>query len=363
MTPRDLPDIAVRPPPLAKSIAEAMGNTQMVELSLLPRVKDFFVSPTTGEQIPAEAFRLLVKLEYLQPGLSKKDRTALHLVLSSVKKGGLKPGQPVIELTSGNTGTGLAIVCRSLGHRFTAVMSKGNSPERARMMRALGAEVILVDQAEGSIVGQVSGKDLALVEERTRELVKERGAFRADQFNLWGNVEAHYSGTGPEIWIQAEERVDVFADFVGTGGSFAGIAKFLKEKNKDCFCVAAEPLSSRVLSGVTSTSEEQTGHAIQGGGYSFSDLPLLDKQLVDAFVGISDQEAIDGSRLLATEEGIFAGFSAGANLAAAAKALGMWWDSRTEDERKKAVEGEKVTVVFLACDSGLKYLSTDLYPR
>lgn len=360
-----LPDVRVNPPPLANSVVEAIGNTPLVHLSRLPRVRpDLFVSSATGEQIPPEAFRLLVKLEYLQPGLSKKDRTALHLILSSLRDGKLKEGQVVVELTSGNTGTGLAIVCRSLGFPFVAVMSVGNSSERAKMMRALGAEVVLVPQAPGSVVGQVSGKDLALVETRAREIVIERNAFRADQFALYGNVEAHYSGTGPEIWQQAGGAIDVFADFVGTGGSFAGIAKYFKEKNADCYCVVAEPLESRVLAGVTDPNADQKGHVIQGGGYSFADLPLLDKSLVDAFVGISNEEAVSGSRALASQEGVFGGFSAGGNLVAAAKALGMWWDKQTSGRKEEAKSGKNpATVVFLACDSGLKYFSTDLYTQ
>lgn len=353
----------VRPPPLARSIAEAIGNTPCIELSLLARHPDLLKTPN-GLQIPHEKVRLLCKLEYLQPGLSKKDRAALHLILSSLDSGALKKGQTVVELTSGNTGTGLAIVCRALGHPFIAVMSKGNSMERAKMMRALGARVELVDQAEGGVVGQVSGRDLELVELRAREIVDEVGGFRADQFRLDGNSRAHYVGTGPELLVQSGQRIDVFADFVGTGGSFAGISRYLKEQC-GTFCVAAEPLSSRVLAGFV---DENQSHKIQGGGYSFENLPLLDKSLVDAYVGISDSEAINGARILATEEGIFAGFSAGANLMAALKALGIWWDRERRTERSGGRENgdadsrdDLITVAFLACDSGLKYFSTDLF--
>ena len=154
------------------SVAEAIGSTPLVDLSRLVK------------NTPNTEGRILAKLDYLNPGFSKKDRIALQMVLEAERSGDLKPGQPVIELTSGNTGTGLAIVCAVTGHPCILLMSEGNSMERARMMRALGAEVILVPQKEGSVPGQVSGEDLDLVFQRTEEVVGERGAYRADQFEL-----------------------------------------------------------------------------------------------------------------------------------------------------------------------------------
>jgi hypothetical protein len=142
---------------------------------------------------------ILAKLDYLNPGLSKKDRIARQIIEDAESDGTLKPGQTVVELTSGNTGTGLAIVCAAKGYSFVAVMSKGNSKERARMMSALGAEVVLVDQLPQSKPGQVSGGDLELVEKEARRIVEERQAFRADQFRLTGNFRAHYLHTGPEF--------------------------------------------------------------------------------------------------------------------------------------------------------------------
>jgi len=146
------------------SAIDAIGETPLVELARLGRDVDG---------------RILAKLEYLNPGFSKKDRIARQIIEDAEADGRLRPGQTVVELTSGNTGTGLAIVCGIKGYPFVAVMSKGNSMERARMMRALGAEVTLVDQAFGSVPGQVSGDDLALVEQETRRIVEVRGAFRA----------------------------------------------------------------------------------------------------------------------------------------------------------------------------------------
>jgi cysteine synthase A len=191
------------------SVCGAIGNTPLVELSRLTRGLEG---------------RILAKLEYLNPGFSKKDRIALQMIEEAESDGTLKPGQTVVELTSGNTGTGLSIVCAVTGHPFVAVMSKGNSTERARMMRAFGAEVILIDQLPGSMPGQVSGGDLALVEEATQRITQERNAFRADQFQLPSSSRAHYLHTAPEILTQAAGKVDVFCDYVGSGSTFGGCA-------------------------------------------------------------------------------------------------------------------------------------------
>jgi cysteine synthase A len=346
-------------------IASAIGDTPLVDLKRL----------VAHHGLDG---RILAKCEYLSPGSSKKDRVARQIVLDAKESGQLRPGQPVVELTSGNTGTGLAIVCGILGHPFVAVMSRGNSVERALMMRALGADVVLVDQAEGSIPGQVSGKDLELVEERTKEVVTSLGAFQADQYVRESNHRAHYLGTAPEIWRQANcdgdgsaDNITAFCDFVGTGGTFGGCAAFFHPRGVRCYVV--EPKGAAVLSGQVVT---RPGHRIQGGGYlrSHEGLPLLkmrtgtvgdddnnnnnedrdggethltSSSLIDGYLEVTDEEAIRATRDLAKYEGIFAGFSAGANLAAAAELL------RTTEKGG--------TVVILICDSGLKYMSTDLW--
>lgn len=288
--------------------------------------------------------QLLVKLEYLNPGLSKKDRVARELIEQARSSGELKPGQPVVELTSGNTGSGLAIVCSVLGHPFTAVMSRGNSPERARMMTAFGADVVLVDQAEGSPPGHVSGADLALVEAETQRLVAERGAFRADQFSLAGSVLAHQRFTGRELYDAAGGQIDAFADFVGSSGSFTGVMRAFRDVGAPVRGYVVEPVGAAVLAGRAS---EQPNHAIQGGGYSREDLPLFDRSLVTGFLTVTDDEAMETARLLARTEGILGGYSTGANVAAAIQLL-------------RGDEAGKVVAV-LASDSGMKYLSTGLY--
>jgi cysteine synthase A len=321
-----------RPPPLAGSILEAIGNTPLVELRQVVRRR-------------ALEGRILAKLEYLNPGSSMKDRIALEIVRRARSDGRLREGQPVVELTSGNMGTGLAIVCVALGHPFVAVMSRGNTVERARQMAALGAEVVLVDQAPGGVPGQVSGSDLNLVEERARQLVAERGAFRACQFESEDNCRAHERQTGPEIWEQAGGRVDAFAMIAGTCGSFTGVMRYLRRVNPAVRGYLIEPAHAAVLAGLY---VDDPRHKIQGAGYARQDLPLLDRALVNEFVQVDDQEAVEMTRALAAEEGIFAGISTGANLAVALRLLGG-------PERGS-------TVAIIVCDSGLKYLSTDLYP-
>jgi cysteine synthase A len=248
-----------------------------------------------------------------------------------------------VELTSGNTGTGLAIVCSVKGHPFTAVMSKGNTVERARMMSALGARVELVDQAPDSPPGQVSGEDLQLVEERTQEIVEELGAFRADQFKLEGNPNAHYLHTAPEI-IRQSGGIDAFCDFVGSCGSFSGCARHFKERDPAIRCYVVEPETAAVLAGREVTN---SNHRIQGGGYSMPELEYLDRKLVDGYFRVGDDEAIATARRLAREEGIFAGFSSGANVAVALRLI-------THELAGK-------TIAVLLNDSGMKYLSTDLW--
>jgi cysteine synthase len=313
---------------IKSSLLEVIGETPIVELS----------RATHGLH-----GRILAKLDYLNPGFSKKDRAALRIVEEAERDGMLRAGQTVVELTSGNMGTGLAIVCGIKGYPFVAVMSRGNSPERAVMMRSLGAEVVLVDQCANSIVGQVSGADLARVEKRAQEIVLERGAFRADQFHRDGNWHAHRDGTAQEFLRQAGQ-IDAFCDFVGSGGTLAGCAAAFKAHDARIRCYAVEPATAAVLANKPLLD---AGHRIQGGGYSMPHLAFIRNAHIDGFLQVTDEQAIAGARLLARKEGIFAGFSTGANLAAALQLL-----------QGPCAGG---TVAMLACDSGLKYLSTELW--
>lgn len=311
------------------SVLGAIGNTPLVELSRITRNLEG---------------RILAKLEYLNPGFSKKDRIALQMIEEAEADGQLKPGQTVVELTSGNTGTGLSIVCAVKGYSFVAVMSRGNSTERARMMRALGAEVVLIDQLPGSKPGQVSGGDLALVEQAARRITKERNAFRADQFQLPSSSRAHYLHTAPEILEQSNGEIDIYCEYVGTGSTFGGCAEAFKEYNSNILCYVVEPAGAAVLAGRPVTDPN---HRIQGGGYAMPELALLNQKYIDGYLQVTDEAAMDVARRLAKEEGIFAGFSSGANVAAAMQLL------------KNGHPGK--TIAVLLPDSGLKYLSTDLW--
>jgi cysteine synthase A len=314
-------------PMIHEDAASLIGNTPIVELKRLARGK-------RGS--------LFAKVESLNPGFSKKDRIAKRMVDDALADGRLKPGDTVVELTSGNTGTGLAIVCAVRGLKFVAVMSSGNSPERRRMMEALGARVEIVPQAAGSPPGQVSGVDLDLVERRTVELARELKAFRADQFRNPSNVLAHEEGTGVEIWNDLGSRVTHFCDFVGSAGTFVGVARALKKRKPSIQCLAIEPAGAAVLGGGTVTN---ANHRIQGGGYSMRPA-FWEESLVDGYLTVTDEEATRGARDLARLEGLFAGFSSGANVAGALKIL---------DREASA------SVVITINDSGLKYLSTDLW--
>ncbi|MEV7044552.1 cysteine synthase family protein [Amycolatopsis sp. NPDC051061] len=313
------------------SVLDAVGATPMVRLDRLSDDVEGVV---------------LAKLEYLNPGGSKKDRVAKRIIEDAERAGVLRPGQPVVELTSGNTGAGLAIACAVTGHPFVAVLSRGSSAERARMIAALGAEVVLVDQAPGSVPGRVSGADLTLVEAEARRITETRGAFRSDQFENRGNVDAHRTGTGPEIWEQAGGELDAFADFVGTGGCLAGVTLALKERNPSIRCYAVEPDGAAALAGEDTS---RPNHPIQGGGFGRADLTHLHDVPLDGYLQVTGDEARNTARLLATREGIFAGCSAGANVAAALRLL------------RGDLAGGTVAVVIP--DSGLKYLSTDLWER
>lgn len=315
---------------LLESVTGAMAWTPMVALDRLTEGLDG---------------RIVAKLEMLNPGFSKKDRSALRIIDEAEKRGSIQPGDTVVELTSGNMGTGLAIVCAVRGYHFVAVMSKGNSPERARMMRAFGAEVVLVDQLPDSIPGEVSGGDLGLVEQETQRIVSERSAFRADQFELLGNRHAHHDGTAAEIWQQSKGTITAFCDFVGSGGTFAGCASYFKEQDQAIRCYVVEPEGAAALAGQPVTKPE---HPIQGGGYVREQLSQMDEVLTDGYLTVTHEEAIKTTRQLARHEGIFAGFSSGANVAAALQLL-----------RGPEKAG---TIAIVICDAGLKYLSTNLWP-
>jgi cysteine synthase A len=313
------------------SVLGAIGNTPLVALDRMREAAR--VKP-----------RVFAKLEYFSPGGSIKDRAALKILEDAERSGRLRPGQTVVELTSGNMGIGLAVACAIKRHPFTAVMSAGNSQERWRVMKALGARVVLVPQGKGGVSGQVTGDDLKLVEKRAEALTKKLHAFRVDQFNNPSNPAAHREGTGEEIWRQTDGKVDIFVAIAGTSGTFIGTSASLKAHHPDIKCYVVEPARARALAGKQVESQK---HRLQGAGYAL--FPgVWDASLCDGYIGVSDSEAVTTARLLARKEGILGGFTGGANVAACFKLA------------KKL--GRDTVVVTVIPDTGLKYLSTDLFP-
>jgi cysteine synthase A len=317
---------------VASSVLGAIGRTPLVALDRV------------GEGLPG---RVVAKLEYYSPGSSVKDRVALAVIEAAEARGELRPGGTVVELTSGNMGTGLAVVCAIKGYRMIAVMSAGNSVERRRMLEALGAEVELVPQAGTPRPGQVSKEDLDLVELRTQELVGTLGAFRPNQFHNPNGVAAHEQTTGREIWEQTEGRVGAFVASIGTGGTFVGVARALKGRSPAVRCYAAEPATAPFIAG-GAAAVTNTSHKIQGTGYALIP-PLWQPELVDGLLRVTDAAAVETARRLATREGIFGGFSGGANVAAALEVA------------RSAAPGTLIATIIP--DTGLKYLSTDLFPE
>ena len=282
--------------------------------------------------------RIVAKAEFLQPGGSVKDRAARAILLAARKDGRLKPGMPVVEMTSGNMGAGLAVVCAALGHPLVVTMSAGNSPARAKMLEGLGAEVVIVPQVDGC-AGQVTGQDVEAATEAARSMARERSGFYVDQFHATDGITAHETTTGPEILEQLGSTVDGWVTAVGTGCTFMGVAKALKAANPATVCAAVEPHGCRPLAGDPIIKPR---HILQGIGYG-SIPPHWDPTLMDLSLGVTDEEAQHWRRKLAREEGLYVGFSAAANVCAAVKLL------ESVHLRADAV------VATILCDTGLKY--------
>lgn len=304
------------------SVIDLIANTPLVALDRL--------HPGPG--------RILVKCEFLNPAASMKDRASLAMIMAARKSGELQSGGHVVEMTSGNQGAGLALVCAVLGHPLTVTMSKGNSSQRAVMMKGLGANVELVNQINGQ-PGNVTNDDIKAALNRAEEIVIETGGFLVDQFNNDNNYLAHKMTTGPEIWRQTGGRVDAFLACVGTAGTFRGTSDYLKEKNPKIKCFAVEPKGAEPLKG---DKVVKPLHLLQGSGYGTVP-PLFDFNFLDDTIDVSDEEATEYRKLLGSKEGLYVGFTSGANVAAAVKLL-----------RSGKIDKESWVVTVLH-DSGLKY--------
>lgn len=303
-----------------KSVAELIGNTPLLEVTGLEK------------ELKLEA-TVLVKLEYLNPTGSVKDRTAKNMIADAEERGLLKPGATIIEPTSGNTGIGLAAIAASRGYSLILTMPETMSVERRNILKAYGAQIVLTEGAKG-MAGAIA---------KAEELAKEiPGSFLAGQFDNPANPKAHILSTGPEIWEDTEGEVDILVASVGTGGTITGTGEYLKSKNPKIQVIAVEPSDSPVLSG-----GKPGPHAIQGIGAGF--VPkVLNTEVYDEIVAVESQSAFDTAKLFAHKEGILVGISAGAALYAALEAA-------------KKAENKGKTIVVLLPDSGDRYYSTPLF--
>ena len=302
------------------SAEQLIGHTPLLELTHIEKKLDLKA-------------KVLAKLEGFNPGGSAKDRVALAMINAAEEKGLLRPGSVVIEPTSGNTGIGLAVICTLRGYRCIIVMSDSMSMERRMLMKAYGAELVLTPGALG-MQGAI---------EKAEELAADiPGSFIPGQFTNPANPEAHIRSTGPEIWEDTQGTVDIFVAGVGTGGTLTGVGRYLKEKKPSVRIVAVEPASSPLLGGGSAGP-----HGLQGIGANF--IPkILDTQLYDSVIPVTEADAYAAGRLLGTTEGILAGISSGAALWAAI-------------ETAKKEENAGKTIVVLLPDCGDRYLSTPMF--
>ena len=303
-----------------KSAEELIGKTPLLSLS------------NTEEKMKLEA-KIFAKLEFFNPAGSVKDRAAKEMLDDAEEKGLLKAGSVIIEPTSGNTGIGLASVAAVRGYRVIIVMPENMSKERKILMSAYGAELVLTPAEEG-MAGSIK---------KARELAESiPNAFVPDQFANPANAKAHYLTTGPEIYEDTDGKVDIFVAGVGTGGTITGIGEYLKSQNPDIKVVAVEPASSAVLSGGAPGA-----HGLQGIGAGF--IPsLLNTEVYDEVIAVTEDEAYKAARSLGANEGILVGISSGAALHAA-----IILARRPENEGKN--------IVVLLPDGADRYLSTSLF--
>lgn len=303
-----------------KNVQELIGKTPLMEVENIEKMLDLKA-------------KLLVKLEYLNPAGSVKDRVAKNMIATAEQDGRLKPGATIIEPTSGNTGIGLASIAASRGYKLILTMPETMSVERRNILKAYGAEIVLTEGAKG-MTGAI---------EKAKELAEQiSGSFLAGQFDNPSNPAAHRISTGPEIWEDTDGNVDIFVAGVGTGGTITGVGEYLKEKNPSVKIVAVEPSDSPVLS-----KGKAGSHKIQGIGAGFVPT-VLNTQVYDEIMPITAEESFETAKLFAHKEGILVGISSGAALYAGI-------------EQAKREENAGKTIVVLFPDSGDRYYSTPLF--
>ena len=309
------------------------GATVLATIGDTPIVRLRKLAPENGAE-------LWVKLEYMNPTGSMKDRMALSMVEGAERDGLIEPGTTVVEYTGGSTGPALALVCRAKGYRARIVISECFSEERLQLMRALGAELDVIEAVEGP--GRVTAQDIHNMVERAGELAREPGMYATDQFNNPYVIPGHRDMLGREIWEQTEGRITAFCHGIGTAGSLMGVSDALKKRNPAVRIVALEPAGSAAITGGPKGS-----FAMQG--WTGIVPPHWDPGRVDEVWAIEDHEALDMTIRMSREEGIFAGISAGANLVGAL--------------RLAEKLGPEAVVVTLAVDTGFKYMADQPYAQ
>lgn len=301
---------------LKNTVTELIGGTPLLRL---PKMEERF----------GAVGQMIAKVEFFNPAGSVKDRVGYHMVVEAEREGRLQPGGTIIEPTSGNTGVGIAMTAAARGYRAVMVMPESMSVERRMLLKALGAELVLTDQALG-MQGSV---------DKARELAAERpGSIIAGQFENPANPQAHYETTGPEIWRDTDGEIDILVATFGTGGTITGTGTYLKEKNPDIKIIAVEPAASPLL------SEGKAGpHKIQGIGANF--IPsVLNRDIIDEIVTVRDEDALQTMKNVAHMEGLLAGISSGAAIYVAGQVA-----ARPENAGKK--------IVMILPDTGERYLS------
>ena len=320
---------------ITKSMPLARSAAPTIDGSILQRVGSTHLL-ALQELVPEDCARILIKLESENPTGSMKDRMALAMIEAGERSGHLKPGGRVVEYTGGSTGVSLALVCAAKGYPLSIVTSDAFSAEKRNHMAALGAELTVVPSENGGMDAALTRAMIAAA----GEIAEKTGAFWTDQLNNDSQLVAYHK-MGEEIWQQSGGRIDAFVQSTGTAASVRGIAESLRRHQPEISVVAVEPAESAVLSGGT------TGvHRIEGVGAGFV-VPLWEPSVIDEIVPVSTEEAMAMARRLARSEALFAGTSTGANLVAALR-IGRRL-------------GPEATVVTVMCDTGIKYLSTDLY--
>jgi cysteine synthase len=303
---------------VSSNIADLVGGTPMVKLDRM----------TVGLEV-----ELFAKLEALNPGGSVKDRIGVAMIAAAERDGLIEPGRTtIVEATSGNTGIALAFVCAAKGYALILTLPEGMSRERESLLRLYGAQVQLTE----SLGGMNEAVDAA------RELAARDDVFLPDQFSNPANPEIHRRTTGPELWEALDGRIDVFVAGVGTGGTITGTGEYLRERNPQCRVVAVEPRSSPVLSG-----GRPGPHKIQGIGAGFVPA-VLNRELLDEVIAVSDEDAIETARLLARREGVLAGMSCGAAV----------WAALQIAARPQS-RGARIATILP--DSGERYVSTPFF--